>query len=176
MRRSWAVVVNVFVPGAGLIVLRREWLGFALALLFCILAQIGIVGRWLIPATVPRPMVAAGFVGACAVWLWAQWLMVHRIRTATGATVANELALLGRRSTEAVAGDELAEARDLLLAALTINDEDAQINRQWAELMTLMKRPDEAAAAWRRVLRLQPDGELGRAADQALAALSTRRD
>ena len=174
VRLRWAVALNLVVPGAGLIILRREWLGFALALLFWVLAEMGLVGWLLVPAMIPGWVSGVALAGGGSVWGWSQWLLVRRMRTSCGEAAARELALLGRRSDEAVAGNDLSEARDLLRAALTINDEHVATNVRWAELMARMGRLGEASKAWRRVLQLDGDGEGRRKAAEALAAFSSR--
>ena len=85
-----------------------------------------------------------------------------------------ELVLLGKRSDEALESNNLSEARDLLRAALTINDEHVSTNVRWAELMTLMGRPEEASRAWRRVLQLDHSPQGRQRAAAALAASDTR--
>lgn len=172
MRLRWVVLVNLVVPGAGLIVLRREWLGFALSLLFCVLAEIGLVGWLLVPATMPGWVSGLALAGGGGVWGWSQWLLLRRIRTSCGEAAERELQVLGRRVDEAVAANNLSEARDLLRAALTINDEHVATNVRWAELMMLMDRCGEASNAWRRVLQLDGDAEGRRKAAAALGALS----
>ena len=44
MRKAIAIWMNLLVPGTGLILLRREWLGLAMAMLFCVCAQVGLWG------------------------------------------------------------------------------------------------------------------------------------
>lgn len=172
MRVSSAVLINILVPGAGLIALRREWLGLAVALLFWVLAEIGIIGLWLTPATIPARVSVGMLIAAFTVWAGCQWLLIKRIRVATGDAVERELTLLSRRVEEAIAKNSLAEAHDLLRAALMLNDEHLEINRRWADLMTKMARNREAARAWHRVIHLEPDPEKRRAARRELEQLS----
>ena len=56
MKPHWTPWINAVVPGAGLIVRRREWFGLARSLLFALLAQIAVGGVWLWPAAIPRPV------------------------------------------------------------------------------------------------------------------------
>lgn len=174
MRLGWIVVVNLVVPGAGLIVLRRAWLGFAVALLFCVLSEIGLLGWLLIPATVPRWVSVAALAGGASVWGWSQWLLVRRYRISCGVAADRELRLLGRRSDEAIAANKLSEARDLLLAALTINDEHVETNLRWAQLLTRMGHRREASKAWQRVVQLDGSPERRREATRALVLLAAR--
>ncbi|HUU82898.1 MAG TPA: hypothetical protein VM243_05270 [Phycisphaerae bacterium] len=171
MRTRLAVVCNLIVPGSGLIVLRREWLGLAAAVLFGVFGQTALLGLLLLPATIPAWMTMLSFSAAVFVWLGAQWQLLVRIRTATGPDVERELAFLRRRAAEAVARQAYAEATDILRVAMTLDDEDLEANIQWAELMTLTGKFPQADRAWRRVLQLDRTGEHTRRARAALAAL-----
>lgn len=174
MRFPLTIIINVLAPGTGLIVLRREWLGFAIALLYCVFAQIAILGYLLIPATIPRYVTAGAAVAAFSVWLWSQWLFFERRRLSTGEAVERELRILSERCTEAIKANNLPEAHDLLQMALMINDEHLALNKQCAKVMTMMGRLDDAARAWRRVLQLEREPAERRAAKLALAELSAR--
>ena len=173
MRFPLTIIINALAPGTGLIILRREWLGFALALLFCVFAQIAILGYLLIPAAVPGYVTAGTAVAAFAVWLWSQWLFFERRRLSTGEAAERELRVLSERCAEAIKANNVAEAHDLLQMALMINDEHLAINKQWASVMEMMGRFDDAARAWRRVLQLEREPAERRAAERALAELPT---
>ncbi|MHC4609438.1 MAG: hypothetical protein ACYS7M_03730 [Planctomycetota bacterium] len=171
MRSRSAIIFNLIVPGSGLILLRRDWLGLATALLFTILAEVALLGLLILPATIPPWMTTACLSAALFVWLGAQWRLWVRVRVVTGPAVERELALLRRRSAEAVANEAYAEALDILQVAMTLSDEDVAANIQWAELMTLMGRFRQARRAWRRVLQLDRTGQHRRRTTEALAAL-----
>jgi len=174
MRTRLATVLNLVVPGSGLILLRREWLGLAVALLFTILAEVTLLGVLILPATIPPWMTTLCFSAALLVWLGAQWRLYVRIRIATGPAVERELRLLRQQAAEAVARQAYAEAADILQVVLTLDDEDVPANAQWAELMTLMGRFRQARRAWRRVLQLDRASQHHRQATEALASLPER--
>lgn len=171
MRTRLAVVCNLIVPGSGLIVLRREWLGLAAAALFGVFGQVTLLGLLLLPATIPTWLTTLSFSAAVFVWLGAQWRLAVRIRTATGPDVERELAFLRDQAAEALARQAYAEATDILRVAMTLNDEDLDANIQWAELMTLTGKFRQAARAWHRVLQLDRTSQHTRRAREALAAL-----
>jgi len=171
MRVRSAILCNLLVPGSGLIILRREWLGVSTALLFTILAQGALLGALVLPAAVPVWLTTACFAGALLVWLGAQWRLWVWTRTATGPAVEYEVAELCRRAGEAAVRREYAEAAHILEVARTLDDENVTVNLQWAELTTLMGRFGQARRAWRRVLQLDRSGEHRRRADEALASL-----
>jgi len=55
-------ILNLVIPGAGLILRHREWLGFSLALIFGICGNIALAGWMIAPEAVPRwlTVIAAG--------------------------------------------------------------------------------------------------------------------
>ena len=171
MRRRLAVVCNLAVPGSGLIVLRREWLGLALAVLFGLLVEVALLGTLVVPAAVPVWITRSCIAGAALVWVSAQWRLVVRLRVTEGAALPEEVRLLRERAAAATEAGSYAEAVDILRLALTLDDEDVESNIQWAELMTAMGRFRHARRAWRRVLPLDRCGQHRRQAMEALAAL-----
>ena len=171
MQTRWATLVNIVVPGAGLIGLRREWLGVAVAILFCVLAEIALLGWLLMPAVIPGWVSAGALVAATAVWGWSQWLLARWVRLSCGQAAERQLAGLLRRADEARAAAQLDEAADLVRAALRMNDEHVEGLRRWAELMTQTGQRAEAARAWRRVLQLNQDADVRREARAALEEL-----
>jgi len=171
MRVTRALVLNLFVPGAGLIVLRREWLGLAAAALFALLGQIALLGLLLLPATIPPWLTTLGCAGAATVWLGAQFLLGARARALGGDAATEQIALLLQRADQTIASQAYAETEAILRLALAINDEEPTVNIRWAQLMTLMGRFRQARRAWRRVLSLDRTGVHRRTALEALAAL-----
>jgi len=79
-RFTLAVGMNVVVPGTGLILLGRQWLGLALAVWFGLAVEIAVCGWLIAPATMPAFMTltAASFAGIA--WVLAQRLCLRRVR------------------------------------------------------------------------------------------------
>lgn len=69
-----ALFLNIFVPGAGLILLKREWLGLSLSLLFAICGNLAIAGGIIAPAAMPIWLTTVSFALAAVVWGTAQIL------------------------------------------------------------------------------------------------------
>lgn len=153
-RRRWALVLNAVAPGVGLVVFRREWLGLAIALLFSLLAQVALWGWWITPATIPVLVSAAAGVAAGVVWAGAQWLACMYARRMPGVSAAQELKRLQSQADQAAAHERFDEARDLLQMALTINDDDVELQVRWARLMSLTGDARAARSAWKTVLKL----------------------
>lgn len=156
MRKSIAPWLNALVPGAGLILLRREWLGLLLALLFGLCAQIGLWGLFIVPASVPRWVTVAALVGAGLAWVCAQYTLVVQLRRSFGPGTTREVERLCQQAEEAIGGGDYDTAKELLLVALTLNDEDPGANVQWARLMTALGHVHRARRAWARVVQLSP--------------------
>ncbi|MGQ9651496.1 MAG: hypothetical protein ACUVXJ_15425 [Phycisphaerae bacterium] len=76
--------MNLTVPGSGLILLGRAWLGFALAVWFCLATVIAVSGRSIAPVTIPWGLTAAATALAVTAWLIGQGLLVSRIRRLRG--------------------------------------------------------------------------------------------
>jgi hypothetical protein len=82
--RSMPGLLNLVLPGAGLIFLRREWLGFSLSLLFGVCGNIALAGWLIAPHAIPPGLRWLAVLLTAAIWLLAQvlfgrqWKAVHR--------------------------------------------------------------------------------------------------
>ena len=94
-----------------------------------------------------------------------------RLRRAFGPGIDREIAHLCRLAEEATAGGEYEKAKELLLVASTLNDEDPGVNVRLAQLMTALGRFRHARQAWNRVVQLSRSSAEKRQAAEALAAL-----
>jgi hypothetical protein len=85
---------NLIVPGAGLIFLRREWLGFCLALIFALCANVGVIGYSIAPQAWPGWLVGLSTVLTCCSWVLAQVLCLLQWRTTQSYSHAQETEIL----------------------------------------------------------------------------------
>jgi hypothetical protein len=76
-----AIVMNILVPGTGLMLLGKAWLGLALAVAFGATAEVAACGLLLAPASIPEAINAPAVVLAGTAWLAAQLLLIARIRS-----------------------------------------------------------------------------------------------
>ena len=159
MGRSRLWLINVIVPGGGLIVLRREWLGVALA------------GWLLMPAVIPPLLTWVSAGGATAVWGWAQWLAWARWRSLGDGTVERAVLLLLEGAQSALERGAGEEARGLLRAALRLDDEDVRVLRVWARVVKSESGVTAEARVWRQILRVSPAGQARAEAEAALGVL-----
>ena len=163
---------NALVPGAGLVLMRREWLGAALTVLFTTAVLVALWGWLLIPLEVPRWVTIGAAIAAAVTWLAAQALAWSRGRLVLGEEARARLRFLEQEAAEALERGELAEARELLLVALTLNDEYLPIRRQWAVLLTRTGRLPDARRAWKKLLKLDRAGTYREEARKALTNLA----
>ncbi len=174
MQYRSAIILNLLAPGAGLIMLRREWLGAALALLFGVLAQVVVFGWLIVPADVPAWMVVVAGAAAAGVWGAGQWLLGRRLRLLRSPELAQELAQMRAEARRALDDGDLDEAHRTLLVALSVDDEDVELAVLWAQLMSAMGRRGDARRGWRRVLALATGESHVAAAREALGRTSSQ--
>ncbi len=158
-------MLNVVIPGAGLVIVRREWLGLALALLFGVFAQIAIFGWWIVPEDIPRLLQVVAAAGVGGTWLGAQALLVQRLRLVTSPQIAEEMQTLVERARWAIDNGDWHEARQSLLVSRSLNDEHVEAAMLWAELMAKTGRRREARRWQRRIARLDAGTGQGQAAE-----------
>ena len=65
----WLVLLaNVIAPGAGLVILRREWLGVSLAILCTLFLQVALWGFFILPASIPWAVSVLAAVAGAGTW------------------------------------------------------------------------------------------------------------
>ncbi|MBN1341876.1 MAG: hypothetical protein JXQ73_04310 [Phycisphaerae bacterium] len=170
-----SIALNVFVPGTGLVLARRERWGTSLAFVFAVFGQVVLFGGWITPSSIPRSMTLVAAVGAVATWLVAQGLLLSRLSVLRGPAFPSDKATLLQLGREALEDGIYVNARLAIESALALDDEDVVANVLWARLMTLMGRFSEARRAWRRVQQLDPGGDYRREAVAALRQLPSER-
>jgi hypothetical protein len=167
-RQVSAIVVNLVIPGGGMIILRREWLGMAIVLLFVLFAQIAVFGWLIVPLDVPTWIAWSAGVAAAVIWAVSQWLAVVRLRFLASPELAAELAELEARARAAMSREDWNEARQSLLVATRLDDENVALAALQAELLTRAGNTRGARRIWKRVLAMAPDGAYR---EQALRSL-----
>ncbi len=167
-RMTFVMIINVLIPGAGLVVLRREWLGLATSVLFALLAIIFISSRWIIPSDIPSWAAYLSLIGLILVWVGSMVAVVQRARFVRDPEVIAEIKQLQQQGASAIEGGDLAEARRVLLVAINLDDEDAETWAIWSKLMEGQDNTRAAHVGWKRVLRLADRQELQIEARQRL--------
>lgn len=151
--------------------LRREWLGCALAVLFAVFAEAAIAGVLLVPGVIPVWIMYLAFAAAGATWLVGQLLLRKQMGVMLDPARKEEIALLRDRAAEAASAGKHTEAVDLVRLALVLDDEDIETNHQWAELMTATGDSRQARKYWQRVKALDREKQYRREIAAALKAL-----
>ena len=153
-RHRVAVILNLLLPGTGLILLRREWLGLCTSLFFALALEVGLFSWLLAPLALPFWVQVVAWLCGGAIWVGAQMLVRSRLAFLNDPDLPEQMASLLRRADEAMRDENLKEARGLLRVALTLDDEDVEANVRLADLLTAQGRSKEARRVWRRVSRL----------------------
>jgi len=162
-----AWLLNVVLPGTGLIIRRREWLGFSLAMVFGVCGNVALAGWLIAPVAVPFWLTwLAG--GLCALsWLLAQLLMQRQVvllRRRAGGIVA-----LLREAQAAIEVGDLKSASLALERGAAMDDENVELYVLRARLCALEEDVKGERAAWRRVVKLDRQRRYGNEARRALA-------
>jgi len=158
-RFAWAIGLNLIAPGAGLVILRREWFGLTVATLFALLAQTGLYGSIVDPTLVRAD--GARFCGAAAVvvWIFAQAAAIFRARKVLGQRARREIASIVHQASDALEERRYVDAVDLLNVALHVNDESSELRIALARVLTVMGQFDKARSVWESVLDLDVRGD-----------------
>lgn len=160
-----AFVLNILVPGAGLIVRRREWLGLALALLFGVATNVALAGWLVAPAAIPGRYAWGASGLAVLSWAAAQVLLARQSRSLVHQAHAVEAIL--RRAADCRQSGDVSAAREALDSAVDLDPEHLAAHVERARFLTESSDID-APAAWRRVARLDTAGRFRQEAKSAL--------
>ncbi|MCA9252677.1 MAG: hypothetical protein R3E58_10685 [Phycisphaerae bacterium] len=154
IRMPKVLLLNAIIPGAGLVVLRREWLGLANSILFAVFALIFIFSRWITPSDIPAWASYLSLAGVIVVWIGSLVFVVQHGRVVSDPDFISEIEHLRQEGQAAIEAGNLPEAHRVLLVALNLNDEDPESWLHWSRLMELQGDAQAAHAGWKRVLRL----------------------
>jgi hypothetical protein len=154
-RCALTAFLNALIPGCGLIVARREWLGITLALLYGLCVQVLLAGTLIAPAAIPTWLTACAAGLAALTWAGAQVMLWKQLRVIRDPHLHREIDRLLTSVNEAAARGDLDAARSLLQCAQTLNDEHPAVWKAWAELFTQSGNLRAAQRAQRRLAVLQ---------------------
>jgi len=122
--RFWCWAANLLVPGAGLILCRREWLGVAVATVFGLCGQVALAGWFIAPAAIPTWLTVGVSILTGGAWIIGQHLLRQRIREWD-----RDLAAVAPLLSEAaahVADGRLEAAATVIDAAMRVDDDNAE--------------------------------------------------
>jgi len=92
------LLLNAIIPGAGLVVLRREWLGLANSILFAVFALIFIFSRWITPSDIPAWASYLSLAGVIVVWIGSLVFVVQHGRVVSDPDFISEMNICGRKA------------------------------------------------------------------------------
>lgn len=150
-RAALARLVNILVPGGGLILLGAVWRGLLIGVVFTLLADFALLATLLIPDDVPGWARVAAVVGAVAVYALAQLRVeqyVHRRRRDADHKLRRAALLEARARLEEQAFEAALAA---LAPIMELSDHDLLVAYRIAQALTGAERHDAALDAWRRV-------------------------
>jgi hypothetical protein len=167
-RRNFDMIwlLNILIPGSGLIILRREWLGLFLSLLYGVCGNVAITGTLIAPESLPRWAVVLAVAMASAMWAMGQLLLASRQKD-----IARRQSGLSRVLTDAesaLATGDVESAREHLEGGIDLDEESVEWHVLWARVCTLKGDSSGGRQAWTRVIRLDSQRRYQTEARQAL--------
>src|SRR5262245_36201868 len=131
-----AIVMNLLVPGTGLILLGREWLGLGLTVAFGVTGELAAMGGLLAPASLPDSITILVIALAVVTWLLAQFFLWARIRFLRDPRLPGDLAALCETAESAIRRNDPESAWHALRLALAMDCTDLHSRVLWARLLT----------------------------------------
>lgn len=157
---------NLILPGTGLILRRREWLGLCLTMIFSICGNVAIAGIWIAPDSVPGRLTHTAVAMLVGCWVLAQYLC-HRQGSALARNRGLLLDLLEDARSALKQGD-VASTRRALDRGRAVDDEAAELFVLGARLAALEGDAEAMKDSWRRVIKLDRKGRFSREAQEGL--------
>ena len=176
LRLKLAVVVNLLLPGSGMILARQHWSGLAVVVLFTTAAQISLWAVWIAPGAIPQWVTTICLGGVAALWATAQVKLAARIRVLSDPTRISQIRTCYELYDQATADGRYDDARGALDVALTVDDENPETYLRLARLSAIIGKYDEARHAWRLVDKLDRSRIFRREMTEALALFPYRAD
>lgn len=147
-----AWILNILLPGTGLILSRREWQGFALAVLYGICGNVALAGWLIAPAAIPYWLSWLAIIIAALTWIASQKLYHRQVLLLRHCGSGMELLLNQARS--ALNAGDLTAARLALESGAALDDENIELHVLSARVCAAAGDDHGRRAAWLSVLRL----------------------
>ncbi|MBL8880970.1 MAG: hypothetical protein JNG88_17790 [Phycisphaerales bacterium] len=163
--------VNWWLPGVGLIIAHRMWLGLAIAVLFTLLANFMIWGALVVPESMPRTLLAVAGALLIAIYGGAQFLLARDLHLRQAAAARIERARALRELQQHVASGEIEQALACVDQLHSHAEGDLLVAFHIAQTLTAAEDAPRGIEAWLRVRRLDAQAIYRREADAAEAQL-----
>lgn len=117
------MLLNLVIPGAGLVALRREWLGLSVAVWFSVALNSAVLGMWVLPSEMPMWFVLGGGTLAMVAHFLSQMWFVRQANLILSPQLEEDLTELCDRCRAAIDDQDFRTANRLLDMARRLNDE-----------------------------------------------------
>jgi hypothetical protein len=153
-RDRLCLLVNLLIPGGGLILAGDAFAGVVFCLLLTVVANLSLAGWLLIPDEVPPPWRITALIVAAGTYILAQLRCAHRLRWEHQQREA-----LRRREVLAAVQRLLDEGRadrawEVLEPLAGLAERDLLVAWRVAQVLTAKRDVEAALAAWQRLRRL----------------------
>ena len=155
---QWARWVNLFVPGAGLILNGRIWTGLLLGLLFAASAGLAITAILIIPDDFSRFVQGAAMALAAGRYLGARVGWLQRTPGASVRGTGADRARVLRETQAPLARGEAAQALAAIEPLAAEAPDDLLVAYRLAQALSAVGDVPRAREAWQRVRRLDQHG------------------
>ncbi|MCZ6683368.1 MAG: hypothetical protein O7D94_08770 [Planctomycetota bacterium] len=132
------LLLNILLPGTGLIVRRREWLGLCLVMLYGVCANVALASRWIAPESIPRPLGSLALTIAACAWILSQAL--YRRQGKILARQADSLAMLLKEAETALLSGDIRSAQAALLSGAAVDNEDPRLHALMKKVQSIEPR------------------------------------
>lgn len=149
-----AWVWNLVVPGGGLILAGRLWLGVAVGLLFALTANLAVVTTLVVPDDVPGWLRIAFLTLSGAIYVAAQWLLAQTLRGHERCAAEAERRRILAAAVACLERGEPERALTALEPLRALAERDLVVAYRWAQVLTAARDVPAARAAWERVAAL----------------------
>lgn len=159
MSPSWrpietARLVNLLIPGGGLILLGRIVAGLIVALAFTLLCNLALAATLLIPHDVPEWARRASIGATAIVYVLSQLLVAHVVRVERRAAEAERRREILERVVRELAAGRAAEAWEALEPLRPLAESDLLVAYRAAQVLTALGDGPAALRAWKNLRRL----------------------
>lgn len=146
--------INWWLPGVGLILAHRLWLGLAVGVLFTLLANLVIWGAAIVPDSVPRFFLFLTGGLLAGTYAGAQYLLSRDVRHRRAAAHRAERTRILNQATEFLARGDIDRAGACVEALLPHAEDDLMVAVRVAQTLTAARDAPRGIEAWLRVRRL----------------------